>query len=103
MSPEETCELNLKIQTSDESETTPMIVEIRVKEGIIASISGRSDGKKYEGTLVLKPISDTVSEKLSDEKESTTGATGLTDEGCIVCDPRCHFVSPCPLQPTGQL
>lgn len=103
MSPEETCQLNLKIQTSDGSETTPMIVEIRVKEGIIASISGSSAGKEYEGTLVLKPISDTVSEKLSDEKESTTGATGLTDEGCIVCDPRCHIVTPCPLQTTGHL
>lgn len=97
MSPEETCQLNLKIRTSDGSETTPMIVEIRVKEGNIASISGSSDGKEYEGTLILKPISDAVSEKQSDEKESTTRATGLTDGGCFICDPQCRFVTPCPI------
>lgn len=88
MSTEETYKLNLNVRKLGESETIPVSVEIRVKEGNIASISGSGGGEEYEGTLVLKPL-NAASDKLSSDKKSLESVKSSL-ELCIVCDPVCH-------------
>jgi hypothetical protein len=97
MSKEETYELNLNVQKLDGHGTIPVRVEIKVEKGNIASIRGSGGGKDYEGTLVLKTPSDTESDKLSSDKARIANAES-DEEPCIVCDPYCREVSPCPVE-----
>ena len=97
MSKEEIYELNLDVQKMGGRETTPVRIKIKVKDGNIASIRGSGGGKDYEGILVLKITSDTASGKLSGDQERimTADSDGAP---CIVCDPYCREVSPCPFE-----
>jgi hypothetical protein len=79
MSDEEVYNLSLSVPGADEGETLNVAVRIAVKDGNIVSIKGTGDGNDYDGTLTLKLVSGTV-----------IGAL------CIVCDPYCHVVVPCP-------
>ncbi|HJQ31441.1 MAG TPA: S8 family serine peptidase [Pyrinomonadaceae bacterium] len=60
-------------------------VRIRVQDGNITAIEATSGSTRYVGTLTLR-----------EQSNSTTTEGG--DE-CIVCDPQCHVVSPCPDEP----
>lgn len=75
---EQVHEMNL-IVTKDEGEPSIVTVRVHVKGGNMVSIEGSSGGKKYIGTLSLEAVS------------SAEGG----DE-CIICNPTCQEVVPCP-------
>jgi hypothetical protein len=84
MSDEKVYEIPLDLTEDTEGQVTRVTVTIRVRRGNIAAIQAISDGKRYVGTLTLHELSENASEG-GDE--------------CIICDPRCHVVSPCPGDP----
>ncbi|HEX8149993.1 MAG TPA: S8 family peptidase [Pyrinomonadaceae bacterium] len=84
MSDEKVYEIPLDLTEDTEGEVTRVTVTIRVRRGNIAAIQAASNGKRYVGTLTLHELSENASEG-GDE--------------CIICDPRCHVVSPCPSDP----
>lgn len=83
MSDEEVYNLSLSVPGADEGEPVNVTVRIAVKDGNIVSIEGSGDGDNYDGTLTLTLVS---------------GISPGTMPGarCIVCDPYCHIVVPCP-------
>jgi subtilisin family serine protease len=87
MSDEKVYEIPLDIPQNAEGETARVTITIRVREGNITAIEAVGGGERYIGTLTLQELSEDTSEG-GDE--------------CIICDPQCHVVSPCPgdLQPT---
>jgi subtilisin family serine protease len=81
MSDEKVYEIPLDLTKDTEGEVSRVTVTIRVRRGNIAAIQAVSNGKRYVGTLTLHELSENASEG-GDE--------------CIICDPKCHVVSPCP-------
>lgn len=84
MSDEKVYEIPLDLTEDTEGEVTRVRITIKVKRGNITTIKAVGDGKKYVGTLTLHEVSETAAEG-GDE--------------CIICDPRCRVVSPCPDEP----
>jgi subtilisin family serine protease len=84
MSEENIYEIPLNLTEDTEGEVKRLLVTIRVRRGNIVAIQAVSNGIKYAGTLTLHELSESGSEG-GDE--------------CIICDPRCHVVSPCPEEP----
>jgi hypothetical protein len=83
MNDEELYEFRLSVPSADKGEPVNVTVQIEVKDGNIVSIKGSGEGNNYEGTLSLKMAS----------------GSDLDSEArllCIVCDPHCHIVVPCP-------
>lgn len=66
----------------NEGTSVSVLVEIEIKDGNIVSIKGTGEGKEYTGNLTLKRVSN---------------AEG--GDECIVCNPTCQEVSPCPTSP----
>jgi subtilisin family serine protease len=87
MSDEKVYEIPLDIPQDVEGEKTRVTITIRVREGNITAIEAVGGAGRYVGTLTLHELSEDTSEG-GDE--------------CIICDPHCHVVSPCPddMQPT---
>lgn len=87
MSDEKVYEIPLYIPQDVEGANAPVTITIRVQGGNISAIEAASDDRRYVGTLTLHELSETISEG-GDE--------------CIICDPQCHVVSPCPgdMQPS---
>jgi len=81
MSDEKVYEIPLDLTEDTKGQVTRMTVTIRVRRGNIAAIDAVSDGRRYVGALTFHELSENASEG-GDE--------------CIICDPRCHVVSPCP-------
>ena len=81
MSDEKVYEIPLDLTEDTKGQVTRMTVTIRVQGGNISAIQAVSNGRKYVGTLTFHELSEYASEG-GDE--------------CIVCDPRCRVVSPCP-------
>lgn len=81
MSDEKVYEIPLDLTDDTEGQVTRVTVTIKVRRGNIAAIRAVSNGRRYVGTLNLHELSENASEG-GDE--------------CIICDPRCHVVSPCP-------
>lgn len=82
MSDEQVYEIPLDIPQDVEGENTRVTLTIRVQGGNITAIEADGGGnRKYVGTLTLKELKG-----------------GCSDGGdeCIICDPQCHVVSPCP-------
>lgn len=84
MSDEKVYEIPLDLTEDTEGQVTRLTVTIRVRRGNIAAIHALSNGKRYVGTLTLHELSENAAEG-GDE--------------CIICDPRCRVVSPCPEEP----
>jgi subtilisin family serine protease len=84
MSDEKVYEIPLDLTEDTEGEVTRVTITIRVQRGNITAIQAASNGKRYVGTLTLHELSENASEG-GDE--------------CIICDPSCHVVSPCPGDP----
>jgi hypothetical protein len=75
---EQVYEMNLIVK-KDGGESSTITVRVHVRDGNMVSIEGSSGGKAYKGTLSLEAIS------------SAEGG----DE-CIICNPTCQEVIPCP-------
>ena len=81
MSNEKVYEIPLDLTEDTEGQVTRVTVTIRVRRGNIAAIQAVSNGRRYVGTLTLHELSENAAEG-GDE--------------CIICDPKCRVVSPCP-------
>lgn len=81
MSDEKVYEIPLDLTEDTEGRVTRVTVTIRVRRGNIAAIQAVSNGQRYVGTLTLHELSENAAEG-GDE--------------CIICDPKCRVVSPCP-------
>ena len=81
MSDEKVYEIPLDIPQDVEGEKTRVTLTIRVRSGNITAIEAVGGKRKYVGTLTLRELYNTSAEG-GDE--------------CIICDPQCHVVSPCP-------
>jgi subtilisin family serine protease len=82
MSDEKVYEIPLDIPQDVEGEKTRVTVTIRVRGGNIAAIEASGGGaRRYVGTLTLKELK---------------GGSCEGGDECIICDPQCHVVSPCP-------
>lgn len=84
MSDEKVYEIPLDLTEDTEGRVTRMTVTIKVRRGNIAAIQAVSNGKRYVGRLTLHELSENAAEG-GDE--------------CIICDPTCRVVSPCPEEP----
>jgi subtilisin family serine protease len=85
MSNEEVYEIPLDLTSASGGALTSVTVRITVLDGNIKSIEATSENKSYVGKLVLHELSELPVEG-GDE--------------CIICDPSCHVVSPCPEDPS---
>lgn len=83
MNEEEVYNLSLAVPGTNQGELVNVTVRIEVRDANIVSIKGSGDGKNYEGSLTLRLVSGAGAE---------IGATAM----CIICDPNCHIVIPCP-------
>ena len=84
MSNEEAYEIPLDLTDESGGGHVPVTIRITVGDGNITSIGAVSENRRYVGTLTLHELSENASEG-GDE--------------CIICDPSCHVVSPCPDDP----
>lgn len=87
MSEEQVYEIPLDLTVDTEGEVKHVTVTIRVQDGNITAIQAVSDGVNYVGSLTLHEQSEIPTEG-GDE--------------CIICDPSCHVVSPCPEAPPRE-
>lgn len=87
MSDEKVYEIPLDLTEETKGEVKHMTITIRVRRGNIATIQAVSKGVRYLGKLTLHELSENASEG-GDE--------------CIICDPGCHVVSPCPDDPPRE-
>ncbi len=86
MSNEKVYEIPLDLTEDTEGQVNRVTITIKVRRGNITAIQAVSNGQRYVGTLTLHELSETAAEG-GDE--------------CIICDPRCRVVSPCPEEPPG--
>lgn len=84
MPDEKVYEIPLDLTEDTEGQVTRVTITVRVRRGNIAAIHAVGDGKRYVGTLTFHELSE----------KATEGG----DE-CIICDPKCRVVSPCPEEP----
>jgi hypothetical protein len=87
MSKEIVYEIPLDVKGEHGNESVPITVRITVQDGNIARIEAVGNNARYIGTLTLHEQS----------KKYNEGG----DE-CIVCDPRCRVVTPCPQDPQSE-
>lgn len=86
MSDEKVYEIPLDLTKDTEGQVNRVTITIKVQRGNITAIQAVSNGQRYVGTLTLHELSENAAEG-GDE--------------CIICDPRCRVVSPCPEEPPG--
>lgn len=78
-------EIQVTSRNEQTGKETPVTIKITVQDGNIASIEATGGGKTYEGQLTLSMMPTSPSSEGGDE--------------CIVCNPQCHEVIPCPKPP----
>jgi hypothetical protein len=79
---EEVYNLSLSVPGTGQGELVNVTVRIEVRDGNIVSLKGSGEGNNYEGTLTLRLVSGS--------------ALDAAAPMCIICDPNCHVVVPCP-------
>lgn len=88
MSDEKVYEIPLDLTEDTQGEVKHLTVRIKVRRGNIAAIrAADSNGQKYVGTLTLHELK---------------GGSNEGGDECIICDPNCHVVSPCPQEPPKE-
>lgn len=81
MSDETVYEIPLDLTNDSGGEVTSVTIRISVSDGNITNIEAVNGDKSYVGKLILHELSEIPTEG---------------GDQCIICNPVCHVVSPCP-------